>query len=65
MRMVPTIPLGAYPQFLLCGQVGITPSKMSMSTIIKTVPNDIIDPLLNCFIKNNCSIEESRANCTN
>jgi hypothetical protein len=35
------IPLGAYPQSLLWGQVGMTPSRMSMSTIIKMVPNVI------------------------
>jgi hypothetical protein len=47
INIVPTIPLGAYPQSLLCGQVGITPSRTSMSITIKIVPNVMFISLLN------------------
>jgi hypothetical protein len=39
INIVPTIPLGAYPQSLLCGQVGMAPIRASTSIIIKMVPN--------------------------
>ena len=32
-RMVPRPPLGAYPQFLLCGQVGSAPIRIRMMMI--------------------------------
>ena len=35
----PNPPVGPYPQFLLCGQVGRAPSNIRMSKTTKTVPN--------------------------
>lgn len=35
----PNPPVGAYPQFRLCGQVGIAPTRSKTSRIINTVPS--------------------------
>lgn len=44
------MPLGPYPQLRLCGQVGMTPSKISIKTMIKIVPNDISSPYLTLIV---------------
>ena len=44
IRMKPSPPLGAYPQFRLCGQDGSAPSTIRTSIISRIEPNDIIFP---------------------
>jgi hypothetical protein len=39
VRTTPNPPVGAYPQFRLCGQVGSAPINIRTSRITKTVPN--------------------------
>jgi len=48
-RMMPIPPLGKYPQFLLCGHAGKTPTSMSSNMII------IIAPRLIAFSKSDCA----------
>ncbi len=43
-------PLGAYPQFLLCGQAGIAPTNIKTNRTNKIVPNVILPPVsFNCI----------------
>jgi hypothetical protein len=39
--MVPSTPLGAMPQFRLCGQVGNAPTKMTISKIKRIMDKDM------------------------
>jgi hypothetical protein len=41
MRINPTVPLGAYPHDRLCGQVGITPTRIRIRIMRTIVPIDI------------------------
>ena len=41
-RTKPNPPVGPYPQFRLCGQVGSEPSNIRTSSTTKTVPNIMI-----------------------
>lgn len=53
-RTVPRIPLGPYPQALLCGQVGKAPRSNKIKRIIKMVLN-----IKNLFCLYNLHIEFS------
>ena len=42
MRITPSPPLGAYPQLLLCGQVGNDPTSSNTTTITMMVPMPMV-----------------------
>ena len=49
--MSPTVPLGAYPHERLCGQVGMTPTRIRMTMTRTIAPNDIIIPPSSTMVK--------------
>jgi len=54
INIVPTKPLGPYPQDRLCGQTGIIPRRTSIKMTSKIVPIDISLPSVkSCEIRMN------------